>query len=423
MFHISSNIEQPIDKKKKFFIISTLSSNETSSFEPKNLNFKNSQSQTLSKSSSLNTSKNSKKATNIKKMNKMQLPMKKVLFRLYHANLINENENDKIQKSLKKNGNIKMKNKLTKKHCNKINFSNNSKNYLSGRWKFDEHQRFIDAIIAYGNNWRQVQKCVGTRSSTQTRSHAQKFFEKLKRSKIFNEEKYDFSKNSLKILHDIMKTLSDNEYNQILKALHSLSSEKNSDSNKEKSNFQNNDGELNLNDIDKENNEKYNNNYEGNNFINYNNEEYIKNIKNNNQGYYILENDGGDKDDYMLYTYSFNENINNNDNYNKYLNNNIKSYGRKDSNTFNQRKNSLFEMNLNEQKNDFYDYCLDYEKETNYLFNNNIYKPNIQQDNTNKMNKIFENNDEKNEYNQLDNIDFVFSQQASRKMSMVEEID
>ena len=249
MFHISSNIEQPIDKKKKFFIISTLSSNETSSFEPKNLNFKNSQSQTLSKSSSLNTSKNSKKTINIKKMNKIQLPMKKVLFRLYHANLINENENDKIQKSLKKNGNIKMKNKLTKKHCNKINFSNNIKNYLSGRWKFDEHQRFIDAIIAYGNNWRQVQKCVGTRSSTQTRSHAQKFFEKLKRSKIFNEEKYDFSKNSLKILHDIMKTLSDNEYNQILKALHSLSSEKNSDSNKEKSNFQNNDGEINLNNI------------------------------------------------------------------------------------------------------------------------------------------------------------------------------
>ena len=121
------------------------------------------------------------------------------------------------------------------------NISFNNKSYSSGRWKSDEHQRFIDAIIKYGNNWRQVQKCVGTRSSTQTRSHAQKFFEKLKRAKIFKREKYDFSKNSLKILHDIMKSLPDKEFNQTLKALHSLSYERYPNLEKDNNNKNNND--------------------------------------------------------------------------------------------------------------------------------------------------------------------------------------
>ena len=48
-----------------------------------------------------------------------------------------------------------------------------------GRWKVDEHQRFVDALINYGNDWKQVQQCVRTRSSTQARSHAQKFFIKI----------------------------------------------------------------------------------------------------------------------------------------------------------------------------------------------------------------------------------------------------
>ena len=40
--------------------------------------------------------------------------------------------------------------------------------------------RFIEAINFYGNEWKEVQKYIGTRSSNQVRSHAQKFFLKLK---------------------------------------------------------------------------------------------------------------------------------------------------------------------------------------------------------------------------------------------------
>jgi SHAQKYF class myb-like DNA-binding protein len=42
-----------------------------------------------------------------------------------------------------------------------------------------EHQRFLEAIELFGRDWKKVQQHVGTRSSTQSRSHAQKFFKKM----------------------------------------------------------------------------------------------------------------------------------------------------------------------------------------------------------------------------------------------------
>ena len=45
----------------------------------------------------------------------------------------------------------------------------------------DEHFRFIEALQLYGKEWTRVQIHVGTRSSTQARSHAQKFFVKLEK--------------------------------------------------------------------------------------------------------------------------------------------------------------------------------------------------------------------------------------------------
>ena len=51
----------------------------------------------------------------------------------------------------------------------------------NGRWTRSEHIRFLQALILYGRDWRAVQKYVRTRSSTQSRSHAQKFLAKIKR--------------------------------------------------------------------------------------------------------------------------------------------------------------------------------------------------------------------------------------------------
>ena len=438
MFRVSTNIEQEITKKKKLIFVSTLSSNETSSFEPKN----NENPKIISKSSSLRAPAPAPKKITIKKIvnntnnnitNHKIMP-KRILFHLYRVNFLNQKK-DKVkshykkENNLNKNGFYNIKQKQKHIQSKNINIPYNNKNYSTGRWKSDEHQRFIDAIIKYGNNWRQVQKCVGTRSSTQTRSHAQKFFEKLKRSKIFQRENYDFSKNSLKILHDIMNNLPDKEYNQTLNALHSLSYER-------KSNFengQNNNVFINFN--NKIFNENKENNYENNNYdintnnnININKEDNIKNIQFYNQGYCFLENNNNklyNNNDYLCYNSNYNiSSINNITDYNnnliKDLNDDIKIDERKESNTFTQRKISLSEMNLNindlKDLNNNVDDC----NLLDYNLNNNICKNTFtQQDNKNKIFDIIE---DKIDYKQqFTNIDFLFNSQTSRKMSFEEK--
>ena len=125
------------------------------------------------------------------------------------------------QKS-KKNKDIKIKNRKSREG-----------NFHCGRWQPDEHQRFIDAILKYGNEWKQVQKYVGTRSSTQARSHAQKFFVKIKKSNIFNFD-IDFSKNSIKTLHSLANNLNSEEYLNAINALNCVAFERKNQSQKRK---------------------------------------------------------------------------------------------------------------------------------------------------------------------------------------------
>lgn len=53
--------------------------------------------------------------------------------------------------------------------------------FNSGRWSDEEHLKFIEGIVEYGNDWKKVQKLIKTRSSTQARSHAQKYFSQIKK--------------------------------------------------------------------------------------------------------------------------------------------------------------------------------------------------------------------------------------------------
>ena len=140
-----------------------------------------------------------------------------------------ENDYSDIEEEIIKN---QEKNNYNKINENKnqdfstTNKSNNSKKkYLTGRWKKDEHKRFIDAIIYYGDDWHKVQEFIGTRTSTQARSHAQKFFEKLKKSKLLNFD-VDFTKNSLQTLHDIMDAMSRKEFQKTLRILNNIAFER-----------------------------------------------------------------------------------------------------------------------------------------------------------------------------------------------------
>ena len=67
-------------------------------------------------------------------------------------------------------------------YISKENENSDSNNeYHSGRWTNEEHDKFIEGILKYGNEWKRVQSIIKTRSSTQARSHAQKFFLRMKK--------------------------------------------------------------------------------------------------------------------------------------------------------------------------------------------------------------------------------------------------
>ena len=88
-----------------------------------------------------------------------------------------------------------------------------------GRWSYDEQIKFIDALSKYGTNWKQINKVINTRSLPQIRSHAQKFFNRLKLCK--NEELgIDFTKNEIKNIKDMINHIklinSNNNVNKIL---------------------------------------------------------------------------------------------------------------------------------------------------------------------------------------------------------------
>lgn len=59
--------------------------------------------------------------------------------------------------------------------------SKNDFRHEHGRWTQKEHQLFLEGLMLYGNEWKNVQNHIGTRSATQARSHAQKFFIKLRK--------------------------------------------------------------------------------------------------------------------------------------------------------------------------------------------------------------------------------------------------
>lgn len=52
----------------------------------------------------------------------------------------------------------------------------------TGRWTREEHEAFLSALSQYGKEWKKVAAKVKTRTVVQTRTHAQKYFQKLQKS-------------------------------------------------------------------------------------------------------------------------------------------------------------------------------------------------------------------------------------------------
>ena len=105
----------------------------------------------------------------------------------------------------------------------KQNNQDNSKVSI-GRWHLGEHKRFLEAIIKFGNDWKKVEKYIGTRTSSQARSHAQKFFIKLKEEqkklKISND--IDYSNSTIKSFHDALQSMTAEKKENIIKELENV---------------------------------------------------------------------------------------------------------------------------------------------------------------------------------------------------------
>ena len=106
---------------------------------------------------------------------------------------------------------------LQKKTCLKLNdFSTDTDNSNNGRWSKDEQKRFAEAVLNYGNDWKNIQNHVSSRNITQVRSHAQKFLMKLKESNFLKNKGLDQNQSWTKIMNFLKKTLSYDELKEVL---------------------------------------------------------------------------------------------------------------------------------------------------------------------------------------------------------------
>jgi len=57
-------------------------------------------------------------------------------------------------------------------------------NEHTGRWTKEEHEAFLSGLQMYGKEWKKVAARVKTRTVVQTRTHAQKYFQKLTKGEV-----------------------------------------------------------------------------------------------------------------------------------------------------------------------------------------------------------------------------------------------
>ena len=77
---------------------------------------------------------------------------------------------------------------------------------ITGRWKFKEHIQFLEGLDKYGVNWKKICPLIKTRTPNQVRSHAQKFFLKLKQVKD-EQLGIDFTSDNINSIRDMINNI------------------------------------------------------------------------------------------------------------------------------------------------------------------------------------------------------------------------
>ena len=76
-------------------------------------------------------------------------------------------------------------------------------NLSEGRWSYVEQIKFIEGLSKDGTNWKKIKETINTRTLPQIRSHAQKFFKRLKRCKN-DKLGIDFTSISIRSIKDMI---------------------------------------------------------------------------------------------------------------------------------------------------------------------------------------------------------------------------
>ena len=117
---------------------------------------------------------------------------------------------------------------LQKKTPKKVNFSNSDlEDVNNGRWNKEEQNRFAEAVLKFGNDWKKIQNYVFSRNITQIRSHAQKFLMKLKENKFVKDKGFVNNLSWTKVMNYLNKTLSYDELKELLFSVEKLGEKKN----------------------------------------------------------------------------------------------------------------------------------------------------------------------------------------------------
>ena len=105
---------------------------------------------------------------------------------------------------------------ITKKNFNERNECKKKPSdnliFNEGRWSQEEHEKFLEGIVLYNVNWKKVKTLIETRTPMQVRSHAQKFFNKMKLCKDENLG-IDFTSNKVLNFTDMINQIKNKNCN------------------------------------------------------------------------------------------------------------------------------------------------------------------------------------------------------------------
>ena len=142
---------------------------------------------------------------------------------------ISDNLNDIFSESLKEPRKKNVKFILTKEEFPSISFlkkkieikeeKKEKENLNGGRWNKEEQKRFAEAVLKYGNDWKQIQIHVFSRNMTQIRSHAQKFLMKLKENDFLIKNNIDLNLCWTKMMNILRENV---EYDKLKELLFSV---------------------------------------------------------------------------------------------------------------------------------------------------------------------------------------------------------